>query len=202
MHWIHNKYSGIKDTLCPGPDFNYASCLGIASSIDGTEKIDVEVGDDGTGRIGLLFRDMVSGGGCELAVVTSHQLLPLLANHNLSRLTRVYLTCAGSVMFHAAESWVMTMATLKHLRCYGRAMICFICNVKLALVSLLSNLDIQSLDAVLRTSGMRWFRHVERSDGRIAQVCNLHRRDNAGQKTWDEVWQDDRKKLGMDLATL
>ena len=56
---------------------------------------------------------------------------------------------------------------------------------------------------------MRWFGHVEHSDGRIAQVCKLHRRDNAGKnKTWDEVLQDGRKKLWifgfwkMDLATL
>ena len=50
---------------------------------------------------------------------------------------------------------------------------------------------------------MRWFGHVEHSDGRIAQVCKLHRRDNAGQKkAWDEVFQDGRKKLGIGLATL
>ena len=50
---------------------------------------------------------------------------------------------------------------------------------------------------------MRWFGHVEHSDGRIAQVCKLYRRDNGGQKkTWEEVLQDGKKKLGMDLATL
>ena len=49
-------------------------------------------------------------------------------------------------------------------------------------------------------SGMRWFGHVEHSDGRIAQVCK--RRDYVGKKTLDEVLQDGRKKLGMDLATL
>ena len=49
---------------------------------------------------------------------------------------------------------------------------------------------------------MRWFGHVGRSVERIAQVCKLHRRDNVGQKAWDEVLQDGRKKLGMDLATL
>ena len=41
----------------------------------------------------------------------SYELLPLLANHNLSLLTRVYSTCARSVMFHAAETWAMTMTT-------------------------------------------------------------------------------------------
>ena len=40
------KCSGIKDTLCPGPDFNRVSCLSIANPIDGTDKMDVEVGDE------------------------------------------------------------------------------------------------------------------------------------------------------------
>ena len=47
MHWIHNKCSDIKDMyLCPGPVFNRASCLGMANPIDGTDKMDVEVGDE------------------------------------------------------------------------------------------------------------------------------------------------------------
>ena len=59
------------------------------------------------------------------------------------------------------------------------------------------------MDAVPRTSGMRWFGHVARRDGRIAQVCELHRRDNAGQaETWVEELQDGRKKFVIDLATL
>ena len=43
-HWIHNECCGIKDTLRPGPGFNCASCLDIASPTDGTDKMDVEVG--------------------------------------------------------------------------------------------------------------------------------------------------------------
>ena len=46
MHWIHNECSGIKDTPCPGPGFNCPSCLGIASPTDGTDRMDVEVGDE------------------------------------------------------------------------------------------------------------------------------------------------------------
>ena len=65
--------------------------------------------------------DMLSaGGGCELAAVTRckstwGKLLPLLTNHNLPLLTRgrVYSTCMRSVMLHAAETWAMTVATLK-----------------------------------------------------------------------------------------
>ena len=32
--------------MCPGTDFNYSSCLDIASPIDGTDKVEVEAGDE------------------------------------------------------------------------------------------------------------------------------------------------------------
>ena len=31
--------------MCPGPDFNSVSCFGIASPIDGTDKMEMEAGD-------------------------------------------------------------------------------------------------------------------------------------------------------------
>ena len=38
----------MKGTMCPCPDFNCASCLGlhVASPMDGTDKIEVEFGDE------------------------------------------------------------------------------------------------------------------------------------------------------------
>ena len=57
---------------------------------------------------------------------------------------------------------------------------------------------------VLRTSRMRWFGHVERSTGWIAEVCkpNVVAQKGPGRprKTWDEVLVNDRKRLGMDSA--
>ena len=32
--------------MCPCPDFNCASCLGLASPMDGTDKMEVECGDE------------------------------------------------------------------------------------------------------------------------------------------------------------
>ena len=32
--------------MCPCPDFNCASCLGLASPMDGTDKLEVEFGDE------------------------------------------------------------------------------------------------------------------------------------------------------------
>ena len=53
---------------------------------------------------------------------------------------------------------------------------------------------------------MRWFGHVERSTGWIAEVRKLNvvaqKRSGRPRKSWDEVLENDRKKLGMDSADL
>ena len=87
-------------------------------------------------------------------------------------------------------------------------MIRWICNVKandeVSSDSLLSKLGLQDIDVVLRSSRMRWYGHVERSKGWIAQVRKLNivaqKRSGKPRKSWDEVLLDDRKKLGMDTA--
>ena len=82
----------------------------------------------------------------------------------------------------AAETWAMKVDTLNRLRRNDRAMNRWICNVRakdeVSSDSLLTKLGIQDLDVVLRTSRMKWFGHVERSTGWIAEVC---RKDLAGQ---------------------
>ena len=129
-----------------------------------------------------------AGGGCELAAITRckcawgkfRQLLPLLTNRHLTLLTRgkVYSSCVRSVMLHAAETWAMKVDTLNRLWCNDRAMIRWICNVRakdeVSSDSLLTKLGIQDLDVVLCTSRMRWFGHVERSTGWIAEVRKLN----------------------------
>ena len=138
------------------------------------------------------------------------QFLPLLTNCHLPLLTRgkVYSSCVRSMMLYAAETWAMKVDTLNRLRRNDRAMIRWICNVRakdeVSSDSLLTKLGIQDLDVVLRTSRMRWFGHVERSTGWIAEVCKLNvvaqKRSGRPRKSWDEVLENDRKKLGMDSA--
>ena len=111
-------------------------------------------------------------------------------------------------MLHAAETWAMKVDTLNCLRCHDRAMIRWFCNVRakdeVSSVSLLTKLGIQDLDVVLRTSRMKRFGHVERSTGWIAEVRKLNvvaqKRSGRPRKSWDEVLENDRKKLGMDSA--
>ena len=219
--WMHKKCSGIKGPLRPDPEFRCARCLGTARAIDEREVSEVEVGNEKLEVVPefCYLGDMLSaGGGCELAAITRckcawgkfRQLLPLLTNRHLPLLTRgkVYSSCVRSVMLHAAETWAMKVDTLNRLRRNYRSMIHWICNVRakdeVSSDSLLTKLGIQDLDVVLRTSRMRWFGHVERSTGWTAEVCKLNvvaqKRSGRPKKSWDEVLENDRKKLGMDSA--
>ena len=219
--WVHKKCSGIKGPLRPDPEFRCARCLGTARAIDEREVSEVEVGNEKLEVVPefCYLGDMLSaGGGCELAAITRckcawgkfRQLLPLLTNRHLPLLTRgkVYSSCVRSVMLHAAETCAMKVDTLNRLRRNERAMIRWICNVRakdeVSSDSLLTKLGIQDLDVVLRTSRMRWFGHVEHSTGWIAEVRKLHVVAQKGsgrpRKSWDEVLENDRKKLGLDSA--
>ena len=74
-------------------------------------------------------------------------------------------------MLHAAETWAMKVDTLNRLRRNDRAMIRNVrAKDEVSSDSLLTKLGIQDLDVVLRTSRMRWFGHVERNTGWIAEV--------------------------------
>ena len=78
--------------MCPCPDFNCASCLGIASPIAGTDKMEVEFGDEKKQR----------------------------ENTHQEGSIEVMKTCVRSVMFHAADTWTMPVTTLNHIQCHGK----------------------------------------------------------------------------------
>ena len=212
--WVHKKCSGIKGPLRPDPEFRCARCLGTSRAIDEREVSEVEVGNEKLEVVPefCYLGDMLSAGcSCELAAITRckcawgkfRQLLPLLTNRHLPILTRgkVYSSCVRSVMLHAAETWAMKVDTLNRLRRNDRAMIRWICNVRakdeVSSDSLLTKLGIQDLDVVLRTSRMRWFGHVERSTGWIAEVRKLNvaaqKRSGRPRKSWDEVLENDKE---------
>ena len=76
-------------------------------------------------------------------------------------------------MLHASGTWLLTKPDLKRLRRNDRVMIRQICNVKPEHVAtirsnkLLSQLEIDELDVILREKRLHWFRHVARSSGAI-----------------------------------
>ena len=78
-------------------------------------------------------------------------------------------------------------------------MMCWICNFKandeVSSASLLSKLELQDIDVVLRSSKMRWYRQVEHIlKGFISQVHKLNvvaqNRSGKLSKLWDEVLLD------------
>ena len=219
--WLHKNCSGIKGPLRPESEFRCARWLGTAQTIDGMQFIEVEVGNEKTEVVPefCYLGDMLfAGDGCKLAAITHckyawgklRQLLPLLTNRQVPLLTRgkVYSSCVRSVMLQAAELWAMKADTLNRFRRNDRAMIRWICNVmakdEVSSDSLLKKLGIQDLDVVFRTSRMRWFGHVDRSTGWIAEVPKLNvgtqKRSGRPRKSWDEVIENDRKKLEMDSS--
>ena len=111
-------------------------------------------------------------------------------------------------MLHAAETWAMKADTLNRLRRNDRAVIRWVCNVRakdeVSSDTLLAGLGIRDLDVVLRTGGMGWFGHVERSTGWIPEVRRLNvvaqRGSGRPGKSWDGVIEDGRGKLDMDSA--
>ena len=124
----------------------------------------------------------------------------------LAKIWMIWVDSFSINCFFIYETWAMKVDTLNRLRRNDRAMIRWICNVRakdeVSSDSLLTKLGIQDLDVVLCTSRMRWFGHVERRTGWIAEVHKLNvvaqKRSGRPRKSWDEVLENDRKKLGMD----
>ena len=122
-----------------------------------------------------------AAGGCELSTITRvktawkkfKDLLPVLSSCHLSFKTHghVYSSCVRSTMLHASETWQLTKPNLQRLQQNDRAMIRQICNARWQdIVTIRSNellvrLGIEDLDLILKERRLRWYGHVECSNG-------------------------------------
>ena len=222
-HWVHKKCSGLK-TLTPDPAYVCPRCLGAPGvrPIDGRPLKTVQV--DGcelevVDRFCYLGDMLSAGGGCMTAAIARcksawgkfRQLLPLLTARSISFKTkgRVFDSCVRSAMLHASETWPMSSAALHRLRRNERAMIRWICGVKLSdevnTAVLYAKLDLHDLDTVIRERRLRWFGHVVRSSGEINRVRNRVVVGKRGQgrpkKSWSECVQADLKACGLSEDT-
>ena len=74
-------------------------------------------------------------------------------------------------MLNTSETWPLTKPNLQHLQRNDRAMIRQICNVRPQDIlttrsnELLAWLGIEDLDLILKERRLRWYGHVERSNG-------------------------------------
>ena len=137
-----------------------------------------------------------AAGGCELSTTTRvktawkkfKELKPVLSSHHLSFKTqgRVYSMCVRSAMLHASETWPVTKPCLQPLQRNDRAMIRQICNVKpqdtatIRSFELLARLGIEDLDLILKERRLRWYGHVERSNGAVKTALTYRLMENVG----------------------
>ena len=106
----------------------------------------------------------------------------------------VYSSCVRSAMLHASETWPLTKLNLQHLQRNDRAMIRQICNVRpqdtvtTRSNELLVRLGIEDLERRLR-----WYGHVERSDGAKAFDIQVDGKRGPGRPkmTWKQLTERD-----------
>ena len=181
-HWVHKKCIGLK-RLTEDLDYRCTRCQGTARPLDCRPQREVQVGSDKLEVVASFcyLGDMLSAtGGCELSTTTLvktwkkfKELIPVLSSRHLSFKTRgrVYSSCVRSAMLHASETGPLTKPSLQCLQRNDRAMIREICNVKpqdtanIRSTELLAWLCIEDLDLILKERRLRWYGHVERSNG-------------------------------------
>ena len=218
-YWVHKKCSGIKGALKTNHDYQCSRCLGLARPIDNRPirewYLDEENKLDVVDSFCYLGDMVGAGGGCELGVTNRirsawgkfRELLPILTSRSLSYVTRgkTYSTYIRSVLLYASECWTLKADDLHKLQRNDRAMIRWICNVRLeervSSLSLLKKLGIVDLETLITSHRLRWYGHVQRSDNTIKQITNYDvtgpRPRGRPKKTWSEMVKADIKKCNM-----
>ena len=107
-------------------------------------------------------------------------------------------------MLHASETWPVTKPCLQCLQQNDRAMIRQICNIKpqdtatIRSTELLARLSIEDLDLILKERRLRWYGHVERSNGAVKTAFDIQINGKRGpgrpKMTWKQLTERDRRK--------
>ena len=214
MQWVQKKCSGLK-RLTEDPDYRCTRCQGTARPLDGRPQREVQVGPDKLEVVASFcyLGDMLSAaGGCELSTTTRvktaskkfKELKPDLSSCHLSFKTRGRVYSVRSAMLNASETWPLTKPCLLRLQQNDRAMIRQICNVKpqdtatITSTELLARLGIEDLDLILKERRLRWYEHVERSNGAVKTAFDIHVTGKRGpgrpKKTWKQLTERDRRE--------
>ena len=159
-------------------------------------------------------RHALSRRGCELLITARvktawkkfKELLPVLSSRHLSFKTwgRVYSSCVRSAMLHASETWPLTKQNLQRLHRNDRAMIRQICNVKpqdtatIRSHELRAQLGIEDLELILKERRLRWYGHVQRSNGAIKSAYDIQvegkLRLGRPKMTWKQLTERDHRE--------
>ena len=195
-------------------DYRCTWCQVTACPLDGRPQKEVQVRPDKLEVVASFcyLGDMLSAaGGCELSTTTRvktawkkfKDLLPVLSSHHLSFKTRgrVYSSCVWSATLHGRETWPLTKPNLQRLQQNDRAMIRQICNVRPQDIvttrsnELLVRLGIEDLDLILKERRLRWYGHVEHSNGAVKTAFDIQADGKRGpgrpKMTWKQLTERD-----------
>ena len=157
-------------------------------------------------------------GGCELSTTTRvktawkklKELKPVLSSRHLSFKTRGCVYSSRSTILHASETWPVTKPCLQRLQRNNRAMIRQICNVKpqdtatSQSTELLARLGIEDLDLILKERRLRWYGHVERSNGAVKTASDIQVNGKRGpgrpMMTWEQLTERDCREWKLSAS--
>ena len=216
--WVHKKCSGIRGRLSTDPEFICPRCQGRARPIDGRPVTGIPVDNsllDVESEFCYLGDVLSAEGGCLQAIIARcsaawgkfKKLLPILTSKHLSLPIRgkVFNVCVRSAMLHGSETWAPTATDLQRLRRTDRAMVRWICGVRLRdeipSAALLAKLELEEISSVLRSRRLRWHGHVARASDGIHAVTELVipgvRGRGRPRKTWGECVKRDILESGL-----
>ena len=119
----------------------------------------------------------------------------------------MYSTCVRSAMLHASETWPLTSPNLQRLKRNDNAMVRQMCNVKLKDMAntsseeLRGKLAIVDLEVILKERRLRWYGHVQRSQGAIKTASEMQvvgKRGRGRPKlTWKQLTEKDSREWGV-----
>ena len=176
---MHKKCSGIRGRLVEDEDFQCNRCRGQARPIDERPCDSITLGGHTLEVVDTFcyLGDTISaGGGCKHGAIARassawgkfRELLPLLTNRYINIMTRekIFNVFVRSVLLYGSECWAMRKEDKARLERNDRAMLRWICGVKISdrvsVDSLYQRLEIVPLTTLLRSRRLRWFGHVSR----------------------------------------
>ena len=160
--------------------------------------------------------ELCPGGGCELATMARsraawgkfHELLPLLSSSTISLARRgmLFNNCVRGALLHASVCWALPREDIQRLLRNEWAMLRWILRVRavddVSLHDMYSRLSLQPLESGLRINRLRWYGHVEKSEGWIKRCNEIAVTGCQGRgrprKSWKESVTDDLRLWNID----